>query len=372
MARRFRVFFTGRAALVRSLPVALAAALFAQFTVTAARAEYAENFDGVVAPALPGSWTTAQFGFTWITTTDTPDTAPNCAAATPLVRVSEAYLDSPLINVGNTIHLVRFRHRFVLESAPAGDGVPAIGYDGGVLEIAIGPADFQDIVTAGGVFVTGGYTLPISNQTGSLIAGRQAWSGDSGGYIATIIRLPASTLNSTIRLRFRLSCDNSVGGGIWAIDTLDAVDDCVSQDTAPPTVVCPPSIFRLTPSDPCSDPRIILGDVTGLATATDNCPNPLVLTQDPPAATRIGPGTSTVTIIATDAAGNVGQCTTTLTVVNPVAGQCGICCGAGMVETLLVMFISHAGIKLSRRRSLRRTTTNAPRAPDNDGRRAAE
>jgi hypothetical protein len=47
-----------------------------------------------------------------------------------------------------------------------------------------------------------------------------------------------------------------------------------------------------------------------------------------------------------------------LNVINPVAGQCGICCGAGMVETLLVMCISHAGMKLSRRRSRRKLKTN--------------
>jgi len=313
------------------------------------RAGFAENFDGVTAPALPASWTTAEFGFTWTTTTDTPDTPPNCVAATGLDHVSEAYLDSPLIDVGDTTHLVRFKHRFVLE-ASAGDGGPGVGLDGGVLEIAIGPGDYQDIVTAGGVFLAGGYTHTISNQTGSLIGGRQAWSGDSGGYIFTIVRLPPSTLNSTIRLRFRLSCDNSVGGGVWAIDTLDGVDECVSQDTAPPSVVCPASISRLTPNDPCSRALIVLDDVGALSTITDNCPNPLAVTQDPPAGTLIGPGTSQVTITATDPAGNVGSCTTTLTVVDPAAGQCGICCGAGIVETMLVMFGSYSGRTLMRRR----------------------
>ena len=342
MALRFQSFVPSRAAFAAALPVLLA--------FTAARAEFAENFDGVVAPALPASWTTAQFGFTWTTTTTNPDTPPNCATATTLDHVSEAYLDSPLIQVGLTTHLVRFRHRFQLEAAAVnGDGDP-VGYDGGVLEIAIGGADYQDILTAGGVFLEGGYTRTMSNQSSSLIGGRQAWSGDSGGYIATTIRLPPSTLNSTIRLRFRLSADVTNGGGVWAIDSIDTADECVSQDTAPPSLVCTANTTRPSRYDVCQDNRIRLGDMTGLAMITDNCPNPLVVTQDPPAETLVGPGTTQVTITAVDSAGNVGSCTTTLTVIDPVAGQCGICCGAGMVETLLVMFISHAGMKLSRRR----------------------
>ena len=44
---------------------------------------FAENFDGVVAPALPAGWTTAQTGAAplWATTTSFSDTAPNSATA---------------------------------------------------------------------------------------------------------------------------------------------------------------------------------------------------------------------------------------------------------------------------------------------------
>src|SRR5262249_2596076 len=184
---------TGRAAFGAALTVALA--------VTAARADIAENFDGVAAPGLPGFWTTASFGLSWVTTTDNPDSPPNCATASTLDHVSEAYLDSPSIDIGATTHLVRFRHRFHLQGEFLRRGF-FMGFDGGVLEIAIGGADYQDILAAGGQFLTGEYTGTISTQFGSLIGGRLAWSGDSGGYIATSIRLPPSTLNSTIRLRF--------------------------------------------------------------------------------------------------------------------------------------------------------------------------
>jgi hypothetical protein len=155
MALRSRSVVPQRAVLAAALPLLLA--------VTAARAQYAEDFDAVEVPALPPSWTTANFGFSWTTTTDTPDSPFNCAAATPLDRVSEAYLDSTLISIGATIHLVRFRQRFDLEAAGNVARGNPLGFDGGVLEIAIGAGNYQDIITAGGEFLAGGYNLPISD-----------------------------------------------------------------------------------------------------------------------------------------------------------------------------------------------------------------
>jgi len=44
---------------------------------------FAENFDGLSAPALPAGWTTAQTGAAplWATTTGPNETAPNSAAS---------------------------------------------------------------------------------------------------------------------------------------------------------------------------------------------------------------------------------------------------------------------------------------------------
>ena len=54
-------------------------------------------------------------------------------------------------------------------------------------------------------------------------------------------------------------------------------------------------------------------DYTGDASATDNCPDP-VITQDPAAGTMVGPGVTTMTMTATDSAGNEDTCTFTVTV----------------------------------------------------------
>ena len=47
---------------------------------------------------------------------------------------------------------------------------------------------FQDVLDAGGIFREGGYNRVISTDRGSPIAGRQAWSGNSAGFITTVLK----------------------------------------------------------------------------------------------------------------------------------------------------------------------------------------
>ena len=108
-----------------------------------------------------------------------------------------------------------FRNYYALEA----DKVNGIGFDGGVLEISIGGGAFTDIITAGGSFVTGGYNLTISTGFQSPIAGRQAWSGNSGGYITTIVNLGPNVAGQTVILRFRMASDSSNAAKGWLIDT---------------------------------------------------------------------------------------------------------------------------------------------------------
>ena len=82
-----------------------------------------------------------------------------------------------------------FRHNFNLEASSED---PNLGFDGGVLEMSTdGGNTFQDILAAGGSFVMGGYNRTISTVRGSPIAGRRAWSGDSEGFITTVVNLPS-------------------------------------------------------------------------------------------------------------------------------------------------------------------------------------
>jgi len=52
--------------------------------------------------------------------------------------------------------------------------------------------------------------------------GRQTWSGYSGGWITTIVNLPAAAAGQTIQLKWRFGTDtgNAYGGTGWYIDTI--------------------------------------------------------------------------------------------------------------------------------------------------------
>jgi hypothetical protein len=182
-----------------------------------------ENFDGVTAPALPAGWTTAVTGsgVAWVTTTTTPDTAPNS-----LFSISPATPSSSDVTTGNfTVPSASSRLTFRLKY-----DTEAI-YDGAVLEISINGGAFADIVTAGGSFLTGGYLTPLDNNaSANPLAGRQAWTGNSLGYITVVANLPAAAAGQPIRLKFRNGTDNGTGGVGVFVDSIRIINSyaCVT------------------------------------------------------------------------------------------------------------------------------------------------
>ena len=83
-----------------------------------------------------------------------------------------------------------------------------------------------------GSFVTGGYTGTISNCCGNPLAGRQAWTGNSGGFISTTVALPIFAWGPNMVLRWRMGSDNSVSGEGWRVDTV-VITQC--HKLIPPT-----------------------------------------------------------------------------------------------------------------------------------------
>ncbi len=182
-----------------------------------------ENFDGVTAPALPAGWTTSfvngaanctptgtcALGTNWATSTTTPDTAPNDGFHNDPSCVTDSLLDSPVFNPTAGAQLT-FRNSYNTEST----------FDGGVLEISINGGAYQDILTAGGSFAGGGYNGTISINFLSPIAGRQAWTGNSSGYVTTTVNLPPAAIGQPVTFRFRMASDCSVGSTGWRVDTI--------------------------------------------------------------------------------------------------------------------------------------------------------
>ncbi|HWP43748.1 MAG TPA: HYR domain-containing protein, partial [Blastocatellia bacterium] len=241
-----------------------------------------ENFDGVTAPALPAGWTATTLldddnvSDPWATTTVTPDTAPNAVFTNDPGDISDEVLDTPAIPITSTSAQLSFRNNFNLEDT----------FDGGVLEISIGGGPFQDIIDAGGSFVTGGYTDVIDDGFGSPIAGRMAWSGNSGGYIDTVVNLPAAAAGQNIVLRFRRATDSSVSAQFWRIDTVKVSDGFVCCQFCT-MIICPSDITVSNDPDLC-------GAVVNYPAPTAD-PGCGTVTCSPPAGSFFPIGTTMVT-----------------------------------------------------------------------------
>jgi CSLREA domain-containing protein/uncharacterized repeat protein (TIGR01451 family) len=183
---------------------------------------FSENFDNVSAPALPSGWTTANPlnpddpYQKWATSTATPESAPNDAFVADPANTSDAQLTSPVIHISTASAKLIFRNNYNLYYA----GQPTSVSDGGVLEISINGGAFTDIIDAGGGFVSAGYNTFIEdNPVGC--CNRSVWTGNSNGYVTTIVNLPPSVSGQNIQLRWRLgSVQNSPGGAGWRIDTV--------------------------------------------------------------------------------------------------------------------------------------------------------
>jgi hypothetical protein len=177
-----------------------------------------ENFDNVTPPTLPPGWTATNAidpdGILWQTSNSgnpipPADSPPNAAWVNDPDTISDKYLDSPpiTIDVLENAGLI-FRNNYALQNT----------FDGGVLEISIDGGPFQDILAAGGFFGQGGYNGTISSCCGNPLAGRQAWTGSSGGFIDTDVALPFQ--GHTIVLRWRMASDSSVSGQGWRVDNV--------------------------------------------------------------------------------------------------------------------------------------------------------
>ncbi|MDB6066231.1 MAG: conserved repeat domain protein [Pedosphaera sp.] len=194
---------------------------------------FTENFDGVTAPALPVGWTTTFSGAesAWATATTNKDTAPNAAYAKDPASVGLTELISPAISILSTSAVLTFHQNYNLE---ASSSQSTVGYDGGVLEIQLGSGSYNDILSAGGSFISGAYNRTIYSSSDGPFPGRQAWSGNSSGFITTSVHLPAAAAGQTIHLKWRCGTDtgNQYGGVAWYVDTISIVDGyyaCCSQ-----------------------------------------------------------------------------------------------------------------------------------------------
>lgn len=197
-----------------------------QITIGAPNVNFSENFDGVTPPAIPAGWTvTSSYApMTFVSTAASSDTGPNSVFAAdlpnctgggcPTMNGGSTELTSPSISVEAAAATVSFRHKYNTEP----------GFDGGVLEVRKGGElqPWEDILVAGGAFLQGGYDGSLGFSMPNPLGGRAAWTGDSGGYVTTVARLPRPNFGGMITLRWRFGTDNNTApaGGGWNVDSI--------------------------------------------------------------------------------------------------------------------------------------------------------
>ncbi len=188
---------------------------------------FRENFDSVTVPALPSGWTTSTTPNhqLWRTSTTRFQSSANSLFSPAPHQQGINEVTSPEFAVASPNAEIVFRNWYELETTFLRNRL----YDGSVLEIKIGSGEFQDILAAGGSFLSGGYDGTIDSCCQNPLAGRLGWSGRSGlnqvsEFITTRAKLPTSAAGRRVRLRWRIGTDIGVFREGQYIDDLAVTD----------------------------------------------------------------------------------------------------------------------------------------------------
>jgi hypothetical protein len=172
-----------------------------------------QNFDSVLVPNLPHGWLTSstENHQLWRTATARNQSTPISLFSPAPHQVGVNEVVSPAFEIESADAEIRFKNWYELETTFLRNRL----YDGSVLEIRYGDGDWQDILAAGGIFLSGGYDGTIDSCCQNPLGGRLGWSGRSGvnqtsEFITTRVKLPASAAGQTARLRWRVATD--IGG----------------------------------------------------------------------------------------------------------------------------------------------------------------
>ena len=169
-------------------------------------AGFREDFDALPGAALPAGWTTTQTGAgaQWTVVTTGSDSGTRNAFVPSVPNVGTSGLVTPNIPVTSEFARLTFRNAYNFETSQG------INWDGMFLQISIGNGPFEEILSAGGRFLSGAYNAPIQ-----ALGGSSGWGGLSGGgtgapaYITTTVLLPAAANGRDVRFRWVAASDPS-------------------------------------------------------------------------------------------------------------------------------------------------------------------
>ena len=203
------------------------------FNITAVSPfQWSENFDGTV----DGWASTAITGSnTWSLSSTQAHSAPNSYFAPGPANRTTVALTSPsvAIPVGASEMQLRFRHSYNLESRRDG-GRLEVSLDNGSTWLAIGTA-------SGTAFAASGYNSTIQNGTQSdFSGGTSVWTGNSGGFIETVVNITdnARFAGRSVRFRWVLATSSSNASSGWSVDSIQLTGTApvVQTDGQQPTI----------------------------------------------------------------------------------------------------------------------------------------
>ena len=162
------------------------------------------------------NWSSSNGGFSsenFTLVTDNVHTGEYAWFASDIELQSDQYLaiNEPLSIASNLANpVLSFWHDYDTEAS----------WDGGVVEYSTNGSSWSDL---GQYMVQNGYNSVIQTNPDSQISDREAFSGQSGGYLNTSVDV-SSFAGQDIYIRFRFASDGYVGGLGWYIDQVEVLD----------------------------------------------------------------------------------------------------------------------------------------------------
>ncbi len=162
------------------------------------------------------NWSTSNGGFSsenFTLVTDNVYTGEFAWFARDIETQSDQYLEiNEPLSIGSNLAnpVLSFWHDYDTEAS----------WDGGVVEYSTNGNNWIDM---GQYMVQNGYNSVIQTNPDSEISDREAFSGQSDGYINTLIDV-SSFAGQNIYVRFRFASDGYVGGNGWYVDQVDILD----------------------------------------------------------------------------------------------------------------------------------------------------
>jgi hypothetical protein len=175
------------------------------------------------------------------------------------------------------------------------------------------------------------------NQNPSLTCPANVTTGTDNGVCTATLTIPSPIANDNCAIA---SVTNSITGtnnasGVYSIGTTTIV--WTATDIHGNTTTCTQTIVVADDEDPIiatcptnqnvsanASCQFVVGDFTGSMIATDNCDATLTITQSPVAGATVN-GTTTITLTATDDAGNDSACSFQLIVVDNTSPTITVC-----------------------------------------------